>query len=120
MPPQFIRDLLLTLLLCAAPATARRNVLFLLEDDGGFAVGAYGDKAINTPNVGLRVGGCGWDVAGCGGCVGVVDALFYSIFCVVGPHPCEGGDLSWIYLFLACIGWRAGCARCCVTVGACV
>ena len=28
---------------------AKRNVLFLLEDDGGFDLGCYGNDVINTP-----------------------------------------------------------------------
>ena len=28
-----------------------RNVLFLLVDDGGFELGAFGNKAISTPNI---------------------------------------------------------------------
>ncbi len=37
-------------LLCSASAGAR-SVLFLFEDDGGFALGAYGDAAIKTPHL---------------------------------------------------------------------
>ena len=37
----------------AAPAAAKkaRNVLFLFEDDGGLALGAYGDKAMQSPHL---------------------------------------------------------------------
>ncbi len=39
------------LLLALAPCGAAKDVLFLFEDDGGMALGAYGDTVLPTPNL---------------------------------------------------------------------
>jgi hypothetical protein len=48
--------LTLSVSLNARHGPPRRNVLFLLEDDGGFAMGPYGDKVIATPNLDALAG----------------------------------------------------------------
>lgn len=35
----------------AAPQADQKNVLLLFIDDGGFQMGAYGNKAVKTPNI---------------------------------------------------------------------
>lgn len=35
----------------AAPKSDQKNVLLMFIDDGGFQMGAYGNKAVKTPNI---------------------------------------------------------------------
>lgn len=35
----------------AAPPASQKNVLLMFIDDGGFQMGAYGNKAVKTPNI---------------------------------------------------------------------
>ena len=49
------QNLILILLLCYvlqfANAAPQKNVLLMFIDDGGFEMGVYGNKAVNTPNI---------------------------------------------------------------------
>jgi N-sulfoglucosamine sulfohydrolase len=53
-----VRGAALCLLLLPALAGAKRAVLFLFEDDGGFALGAYGERTLPTPHLN-RLAACG-------------------------------------------------------------
>ena len=45
-------------LLLLSPTAAKRAVLFLFEDDGGFASGPYGERTLPTPHIN-RLAACG-------------------------------------------------------------
>ena len=42
---------MIELVILVLPVSSARNVLFLFEDDGGFALGAYGDTNGATPHL---------------------------------------------------------------------
>ena len=51
MKAQIILILLLCYVLQFANAAPQKNVLLMFIDDGGFEMGVYGNKAVNTPNI---------------------------------------------------------------------